>query len=353
MGIDKANIRNVVHYAVPKSLEGYSQEIGRAGRDGLESTCMIYLCAEDIGIMEEWSRADVPSIRTVRGLVGELLETYRHAKSGEVIERNLNEESKEWDIRKNALDLLNAQLELRFELIRAITPKYSEYKYVKSPTFDSRTSDSSNVTAALKKNSKSAKKWTHIDVDSAARSGGFPRADAVRRLQEWHASGAIELQPSGVVSRFRILENFPQGDSAKQDIVSAIYSQIEAREKSDMDRVQGVIDLITSNACLARGLARHFGDQDSIPKGGCGHCSFCLTAKSIKVIQGNKQQRKGLIDEGKIKAILSATKIRDDSRFLARVAFGISSPRVTAEKLGKHAVFGSMDDCNFEVWAAF
>ena len=99
MGIDKSNIRNIVHYAVPKSLEGYSQEIGRAGRDGLKSTCLIYLCNEDIKIMEEWSRADVPSFRTVKGLVGEFLELHRHAKPGEIIERNSNEESREWDIR--------------------------------------------------------------------------------------------------------------------------------------------------------------------------------------------------------------------------------------------------------------
>ena len=106
-GIVKSNIRNIVRYTVPKSLDNYSEEIGRAGRDGLESVCMIYLCAEDIKIMEERSRAGMPSLRSVKGLVRGFLELHRHAKAGDVIERNLNEESKKWDIRVRLLLLLH------------------------------------------------------------------------------------------------------------------------------------------------------------------------------------------------------------------------------------------------------
>lgn len=249
----------------------------------------------------------------------------------------------------NALGLLNAQLELRFELIRAITPKYAQYKYTKSPQFEAYTSDNSEVTKVLKMVSKTAQKWTNIDVDKAARKARVDRGDVVRKLQEWHNRGAVELQPSGVINRFRVLNKFPETEEGKREIVKAIHTYFETSERDGMAKVHGVIGLITAKACLSRSLAKHFGDEDSVPKEGCGHCSFCLTGKPIMFDQARNRSRKGLINKKKLKAILTATNVRDDPRFLARVAFGISSPRVTKERLGKHAVFGSMDDCDFDV----
>ena len=68
MGIDKSNIRYVYHYNPPKSLEGYAQEVGRAGRDGEFSHCEVLYNGADLPVLEAFSYASTPTYEGVEQL---------------------------------------------------------------------------------------------------------------------------------------------------------------------------------------------------------------------------------------------------------------------------------------------
>ncbi|KAI2617323.1 ATP-dependent DNA helicase [Hypomontagnella submonticulosa] len=347
MGIDKADIRNILHFDLSSTVEEYSQQVGRAGRDGKPSHCMFYICREDFYLRENFARGDLPSRASLRRLLKDIFrQPVSNAQEGQVIKLNLTSLGRVYDMRANPLAILLATLELRFGLLRAVTPEYTSYKYEALEGYRYWTrNDHSKESKAISGYSQKKGKLYDLDMNWVVGCTDLLRTDVVRKLEDWHNRGIILLKKSGVENKYKILEALPRTAEDIEELTDELYKDMEAREQDALKRTQQVADLITGDTCFALAIAQYFGMGLPGGKEKCGHCTRCLTGKRVKL----PPKQTPPVDHEGIQRILDACNVRDDPRFLARIAFGIKSPRVFQLKLQNDPVFASLSNHDFEV----
>ncbi|GAA5929113.1 RecQ family ATP-dependent DNA helicase [Sporobolomyces koalae] len=346
MGIDKPSIRAVVHYTMPKTLENYSQEVGRAGRDGLPAECLLIAAGSDFPVLEGFARSNTPSERSMKAWLQAVFKA-QIDPSDNTISFSLYSQSKDFDIDRNPLSLLYANLELQLGLIRAVTPFYSTYQ-IKPPASDRQAfqeilSQSSPAAVAIRRNWKSGPTWHTIDILAAAAVQGMTRQDIVRQVSQWEYRGLCEVKVGGVMNRYAVLKTLPKTQAEIEEIAAELFRQMYEREEADVNRLRGVGEFLRQDKCYAHALASYFGDESSVPQGRCGQCSHCLTGASVSF----KLSGAASMTDKQFKFILANCGVRDDARLLAKVGFGIRSPRITALGLPNADCFGILSDCNF------
>ena len=339
MGIDKSEIRYVYHYNLPKSLENYSQEIGRAGRDGKDSICEMLACGSDVTVLENFTYGDTPDAESVSRIVENIVH-----REGE-FDLSLYDLSRAYDVRPLVAGTLLTYLELA-DVIESTQPFYNEYQFAPlKPSHEILSkfdATRAKFLSGLFSGATKKQKWFSIDLNATIRRLDTTRSRIIKALNYLEEQGDLTLKVTGLRQGYRIKKIPADLSALKQQMIQ----RFQTRERNDVDRVQQVVQFAEETGCMVRHLLQHFGED---PERDCGHCSSCFgDSRRVIRIAGETAQLK--LDRGKITALQNEhPEALGSARQIARFLCGMNSPSFTQAKLNKHTEFGSLAEIPFQL----
>ncbi len=272
MGVDKSDVRRVFHFDLPKSIENYSQEIGRSGRDGENALCEILANSDSLNIQENFVYGDTPEKSAIRQLLDQIQNTYEPYWEIKVLSL-----SNETNIRVLPLKTLLVYL----EMAGVITPQFTYFEEYSFKNIDN-TQDIINrfqgerkqFISALFENCIVKQKYTYVDIQAISNDYQTDRNRIIVALEYFDEKGILELQAKQAVERFSIVNK----KFNCKDLANTMFDKFNQKEIIEINRIHAMLNFFSADTCLSVQLAGYFDEQLDIIK--CGHCSHCTSGKA-------------------------------------------------------------------------